>query len=142
VLGFTVSCPVVLNRVPPNQITSHVRQWRAPQEYIDAALDEKIDVFSYGNNVFAVLTGTWPFVGSPGYNEKWTDEDISDMIESGIMPKVDQRWKDEGPIEKTLVEVIERCLVADVEKRASIFEICEMLWKTKDELAATEDTAD
>lgn len=32
-------------------------QWRAPEEFFDKPLDEKIDIWSLGNNMFALLTG-------------------------------------------------------------------------------------
>lgn len=32
-------------------------QWRAPEEYADKPLNEKIDVWSLGNNMYTVLTG-------------------------------------------------------------------------------------
>ena len=35
--------------------------WRAPEEYADKPLNEKIDVWSIGNNIYSVLTGTYPF---------------------------------------------------------------------------------
>merc|ERR1712113_1075110 len=35
--------------------------WRAPEEYEDGYLNEKIDVWSYGNNVYAILTGLYVF---------------------------------------------------------------------------------
>jgi serine/threonine protein kinase len=36
-------------------------QYRSPEEYWDKPLDEKIDVWSFGNNLFALLTGRYPF---------------------------------------------------------------------------------
>lgn len=36
-------------------------QYRAPEEMRDDWLDEKIDVFSFGNNVYGLLTGLWVF---------------------------------------------------------------------------------
>ena len=35
-------------------------QWRAPEEYKDAPLTEKIDVWSLGNNLYSLLTGLDP----------------------------------------------------------------------------------
>jgi serine/threonine protein kinase len=31
--------------------------WRSPEEYDNKPLDEKIDVWSVGNNMYAILTG-------------------------------------------------------------------------------------
>lgn len=36
-------------------------QYRAPEENRDDYLDEKIDVYSFGNNIYGLLTGLWVF---------------------------------------------------------------------------------
>ena len=36
-------------------------QYRAPEEFDATYLDEKIDVFSFGNNIYGLLTGLWVF---------------------------------------------------------------------------------
>lgn len=36
-------------------------QYRAPEENRDDWLDEKIDIFSFGNNIYGLLTGLWVF---------------------------------------------------------------------------------
>ena len=36
-------------------------QWRSPEEYYDARLNEKTDIFSLGNNFYTILTGVYPF---------------------------------------------------------------------------------
>ena len=35
--------------------------YRAPEEFAAKPLDESIDVFSFGNNIYALLTGLWVF---------------------------------------------------------------------------------
>jgi hypothetical protein len=44
-------------------------QYRAPEEYAARNLNEKIDIFSFGNNIYAMLTGLWNwvslFIGTP-----------------------------------------------------------------------------
>ena len=37
-------------------------QYRAPEEYAATNLNEKIDIFSFGNNIYAMLTGLWNWV--------------------------------------------------------------------------------
>ena len=36
-------------------------KWRAPEEYYDNPLNEKVDVWALGNNMYALLTGLYPF---------------------------------------------------------------------------------
>ena len=42
-------------------IRPYLLQWRSPEEYKDEALNEKIDVWSLGNNMYSILTGFVPF---------------------------------------------------------------------------------
>jgi serine/threonine protein kinase len=35
--------------------------FRAPEEYVNMPINEKVDVWSFGNIVYALLTGLWPF---------------------------------------------------------------------------------
>jgi serine/threonine protein kinase len=44
--------------------------FRAPEEYVDNPLNEKIDVWSFGNIVYALLTGLWPFPDTDGDDMK------------------------------------------------------------------------
>jgi serine/threonine protein kinase len=37
-------------------------QYRSPEEYAARNLNEKIDIFSFGNNIYAMLTGLWNWV--------------------------------------------------------------------------------
>ena len=41
-------------------------QYRAPEEFAARNLNEKIDVFSFGNNIYAMLTGLWNWVRPTG----------------------------------------------------------------------------
>ena len=38
-------------------------QYRAPEEYAQRNLNEQIDTFSFGNNIYAMITGLWNWVG-------------------------------------------------------------------------------
>ena len=40
-------------------------KWRSPEEYYDKDLDQQVDVYSLGNNMYSILTGLWIF-----YDEK------------------------------------------------------------------------
>jgi serine/threonine protein kinase len=50
-------------------ILSCFNQWRAPEEYKDIPIDEKIDIWSLGNNFYSILTGVYPFFNVPDGNE-------------------------------------------------------------------------
>jgi hypothetical protein len=38
-------------------------QYRSPEEYAQRNLNEQIDTFSFGNNIYAMITGLWNWVG-------------------------------------------------------------------------------
>ena len=61
--------------------------YRAPEEYRDGHLNEKIDVWSLGNNIYALLTGLWIF-----YDEADdTYDKIQKRIMDGDIPYIDSR---------------------------------------------------
>jgi serine/threonine protein kinase len=37
------------------------KQWRSAEEYKDEPLNEKVDIFSLGNNFYSLLVGLFPF---------------------------------------------------------------------------------
>ncbi|CAB9500486.1 Probable serine/threonine-protein kinase [Seminavis robusta] len=103
--------------------------WRSPEEYKDLPLDEKIDIWSLGNNFYSILTGVYPFFNV----EK--DRNIQQMIKDGKTAVIDPRYVDSSFAEGKLVEVIFRCFEYDPELRADINEIWQML---KDAIAENE----
>ena len=38
-----------------------LKKYRSPEEFAARDLNEQIDVFSFGNNIYALLTGLWVF---------------------------------------------------------------------------------
>jgi serine/threonine protein kinase len=55
-----------------------LNQWRSPEEYFDHPLNEKVDVFSLGNNMYSLLTGLWPF-----YDEE-DDQEVKVSVDSSL----------------------------------------------------------
>ena len=69
-MGTVSFCPFCLAIIFPkfslsNQLTRFIpcwfKQWRSAEEYFDRGLNEKVDVYSLGNNMFGVLLGVAPF---------------------------------------------------------------------------------
>lgn len=97
-------------------------QYRAPEEFAEEDLDEKIDVFSFGNNLYALLTGLWNFYDNDN------DDEVQKLVVAGERARVDPRWKTErSSIESKLVEVMEQCWEQDPTKRIDIFTVIELL---------------
>ena len=90
-------------------------------------MDEKIDVYSYGNSIYALLTGLWPFY------EMDDDQQVSFKVMKGSRSYIDPRWRTQGFIESKLIEVMEQCWRQDQDERIEIFEAVRQLRKIKKE---------
>ncbi|KAG7337705.1 serine/threonine kinase [Nitzschia inconspicua] len=95
--------------------------YRAPEEFAEEELDEKIDVFSFGNNIYVMLTGLWNFYDNDN------DDEVQKLVIDGKRAFVDPRWKDRSYIESQLVDVMERCWEHDPNKRIDIFTVVQLL---------------
>ncbi len=103
-------------------------KWRSPEEYFDYDLDEQVDVYSFGNNMYSVLTGLYPF---------YDEESIGiaqNRVKKGLKPYIDPHYKDKSYAEAKLAEIIDRCYAYKPEDRPSIFEIVEFLREALREL--------
>lgn len=103
-------------------------QWRSPEEYFDRALDEKVDVFSLGNNMYSLLTGLQVF-----YDEQDTSK-VQNRVKKGDKPYIDRRFKKKSIADAKLVEIIARCHEFDPADRPSIFEIVAFLTEALTEI--------
>jgi len=101
--------------------------YRSPEEYTPTNLNEAIDVFSFGNNIYALLTGLWVFYD--------TDDDsvVQTTVINGTRAFIDPRWKKRSYIESKLVEVMELCWIQDTTKRIDIFQAVQRLRETTKE---------
>lgn len=95
--------------------------FRAPEENIDAPLNEKVDVYSLGNVLYSVLTGIMVYV------DRGSDEAHRRIVDGKTEPIPDSYY--EEPSWAALAEVIELCWTYDVDERPTIFEIVEVLEK-------------
>jgi hypothetical protein len=103
-----------------------IRQYRSPEEYSSAELDEGIDVYTFGNNIYSLLTGLWVFYD--------TDDDsvVQKKVINGTRAYVDPRWRERSYIENKLVDVMEQCWVNDKhKKRIDIFQVVKLLREIK-----------
>lgn len=84
-------------------------------------LDEKIDVWSLGTNMYAMLTGLLPF-----YEIK-SDQIVKQKIKEGKVPSIDPRFRERSLGERKLVEAIEKCWVVDKNQRGDIYDVVQIL---------------
>eukprot|EP00978_Attheya_sp_CCMP212_P016410 scaffold42990_cov56-Attheya_sp.AAC.7 len=106
--------------------------YRAPEEFAATELDEKIDVFSFGNNIYALLTGLWVFYD--------TDDDqvVQKKLIDGELAYVDKRYKTRSYAEGKLVQLMEKCWIYDPAERIDIFSAVKFLRKAVAENARLE----
>jgi len=89
--------------------------YRAPEEFDEDYLNEQIDVFSFGNNIYGLLTGLWVFYDVDD------DGEVHKKLIDGTRAYIDPRWKERSYIEVKLMELTEKCWIEDVDERIDIF---------------------
>ena len=99
--------------------------YRAPEEDRDDFLNEKLDVFSMGNNIYGLLTGLWVFY------ENTDDTVVQRYVKRGKLPYIDPRYRTRSLAERELVKVMEQCWINDPDERISIFQVVEALREAK-----------
>jgi len=95
--------------------------WRAPEEYLNRPLDEKIDIFSLGNNFFSMLTGVYPIPDVCKYHQ------VAQRVKNGTRGFLDPRWKAQSYEEGKLVELIQMCWAQDPADRPTAGEVTSFL---------------
>lgn len=101
--------------------------YRAPEEYAVRDLNEQIDVYSFGNNIYSLLLGLWVFYDVDD------DEVVQKKVIDGTRAFIDPRWKKRTYIESELVELMEKCWLPDVNERIDIFGAVKRLREIKAE---------
>jgi len=95
--------------------------WRSPEEFKGKELNEKIDIFSLGNNLYGLLTGLWV------YYENEDDTVVQKAVVAGSRAFIDERYRTRSFAERKLVEAIEKCWEYDPDKRINIFALIKFL---------------
>ena len=96
-------------------------KYRSPEEFAGKDLNEKIDIFSFGNNVYSLMTGLWPFY------ENEDDLVVQGELIDGKTAFIDNRYRTRSYSEGQMVELIERCWRYRPEDRPDIFEVVRFL---------------
>lgn len=110
----------------------HVAGPAAPEKVNELPLDESLDMWHVGEVLYTVQTGLLPFyeelenvIATEKYETKKKELIMSSR------PYFDPVYKEQGIIESRLMEIVERCLEMDPNKRANIFDVLEHLRATK-----------
>ncbi|KAL7530584.1 hypothetical protein ACHAXR_003575, partial [Thalassiosira sp. AJA248-18] len=90
---------------------------RSPEEYNLAPLSEKLDIYSAGNILYAIITGNRPWNGERGKH-------VKTGIQKGKRPQVNDTIRNaEGTGDAELTRLLDRVYEGDPNKRASAKEI-------------------
>ena len=100
--------------------------YRSPEEYKDDWLNQGIDVWSFGNNVYGLITGIWPMYNIEKVKEK------QKALMKGEIAYLDPRYKGKNYIQDRLIDIMFRCWKFKAEDRADIFEAVVFLRETLD----------
>jgi serine/threonine protein kinase len=92
-------------------------KWRSPEEYYDLGLNQQVDVYSLGNNMYALLTGLWVFYDTDDHKT------VTKRVKAGKKPYIDPRYKERSLADAKLAEIIDKCHSYYAKDRPSIFEI-------------------
>jgi serine/threonine protein kinase len=98
--------------------------YRAPEEYKDGWLNEKIDIWSFGNNIYALITGLWVF-----YDEEDTKVKQKKLV-NGEIAYLDPRYKGRNYMLDRLIDLMYRCWIYEPDDRVDIFEAVSFLRDT------------
>ena len=104
-------------------------EFRAPEEIVDGLLNEKIDVFSFGNHIYGLLTGLWVYYEMKTIRAKPKMK----KIQAGELPYVDPRYRNRNYVQDRLLSLMEQCWKFDPDDRVDIFTALIYLRETKKE---------
>lgn len=135
-------------------------QYRSPEEFLGAPIDEQADVYSMGNNIYTLLTGlvsdkdkSWHhgalcatsllFNLSTSYSKQWPFYEYNSysVIQKKVLslkrPYIDERFRNRNYVDGKLVEITERMWATNAKDRPTIFEVVDFLSEVKNVHTAT-----
>jgi len=115
------------------EVGNNPGSFRSPEEYEYVPQTEKVDVYSFGNVLYSVLTGGYPF-------EKEKSKKAQKRIQAGERPKIPISIRDStDPFDQTMLKAIEMCWIQDPKKRASARQIQQFITSELQRLGVKED---
>ncbi|GKY90844.1 hypothetical protein MPSEU_000057200 [Mayamaea pseudoterrestris] len=109
--------------------------YRAPEEFRGDYIDEQIDVYALGNNLYTLLTGLWPFYEHESYSV------VQRKLHAKERPFIDDRYRHGHVIEQRFVHLMERCWEHTPENRPSVFQVLDALRRLKETYTRTKSEA-
>ena len=101
--------------------------FRSPEEYAQNRLDDKCDIYCFGNSIFMILTGTFP------WREIRNDFEVHKRVLAGDRPMLPHKITEStDPYVQIMVKVMKMSQQQDSSKRPSAREIATMFQKVLD----------
>jgi serine/threonine protein kinase len=97
-------CPIRIPQAPGKD--------RAPEEYKEDELDEKMDVYSAANIFYNIMTGELPWSG-------WSTLETKKMVKKGVIPFIPEEFRQPGSLDMFLTNLTERAYTNDPRERIS-----------------------
>lgn len=101
--------------------------WRSPEEFSSNPLDEKVDIFAMGINIFTLVTGYYIFP------ELGSSQEVRQKLREGYVPAFDERLLKRSFAERKLAEIAMLCFEFNPKKRISADELLHLLREAKAE---------
>jgi serine/threonine protein kinase len=102
--------------------------YRSPEELDGEPIDEKSDVWPLGANIFALLSGLFPYYTVMGTKL------IEEIIANGTRPYLDPRYRERSLIEGGLYDIMQQCFEVEPEDRVDIFSVVRHLRAIQDDV--------
>ena len=107
--------------------SSYGGDFRAPEEYVGAHIDESVDIYPMANMIFSILTGLWPWYEIPRKRR----DDLQEKAIAGKRPFLNPLYRTNSLIEGRLVELMDMCYALKPSNRPDIFQVVRHLHQTK-----------
>jgi len=115
------------------RILYYVFQNRSPEEYAYERQSEKVDIYSFGNVLYSVLTGLWPW-------KDIKDKSARKRIRYGERPEIPSSYRDStNPFEQALLKLIDLSWIHEPTKRASARELQKFIISELERLGVEKD---
>jgi serine/threonine protein kinase len=120
-----------------NMFEGTFRLVRSPEEFMGYPADESKDIYSFGNMLYSLITGLWPFYGEVSREgDKMTIRaeraKLRHAIYNGTRPYIDDLHKFRDNITLKLIDVMKASWNKTPNKRPSMSEIVAMLHNIKE----------
>jgi serine/threonine protein kinase len=99
-----IPCPIRIPQAPGKD--------RAPEEYKEEELDEKMDVYSVANVFYNIMTGEMPW-------SSWSTLETKKMVKRGVIPFIPEEFRQPGSLDMLLTNLTERAYTNDPRDRIS-----------------------